>query len=102
MATELIIINEYCSKSHTDPSFITLLEQEGLIDIQVIEGIRYLFASQLRDLEKYTRLHYDLSINIEGIGAVSHLLDKMDLMQKEIKQLKKQLDIYRTQIGEIE
>ena len=34
----------------------------------------YLFSSQLRDLEQYTRMYYDLSINIEGIEAIHHML----------------------------
>ena len=33
MQTELIIVNDYCHKCHIDPSFITLLGDEGLIEI---------------------------------------------------------------------
>ncbi len=67
MQTDLVIVSEYCQKCHIDPSFIILLEEGGLIDINITDGERYLFSSQLRDLEQYTRMYYDLSINIEGI-----------------------------------
>ncbi|MDD6210361.1 MAG: chaperone modulator CbpM [Bacteroidales bacterium] len=102
MGTDLIIITEYCQKSHTDPSFVVLLGKEGLIDIRVIDGTEYILASQLRDLEKYARLYYDLSINIEGIDAIRHLLGRMENMQCEINHLKNRLNIYQAQIGEIE
>ena len=73
MDTELIIFNEYCQKSHTDPTFIISLEEGGLIEIRTVDGERYLLTSQLRELERYSHLYYDLSINIEGIDAI-HLL----------------------------
>ena len=62
MQTDLVIVSEYCQKCHIDPSFIILLEEGGLIDINITDGERYLFSSQLRDLEQYTRMYYDLSI----------------------------------------
>lgn len=34
METDLIIVREYCQKSHVDPSFILSLEEDGLIDIR--------------------------------------------------------------------
>ena len=46
MDTELIIFNEYCQKSHTDPTFIISLEEGGLIEIRTVDGERYLLASQ--------------------------------------------------------
>ena len=55
MQTDLVIVSEYCQKCHIDPSFIILLEEGGLIDINITDGERYLFSSQLRDLEQYTR-----------------------------------------------
>ena len=53
MQTDLVIVSEYCQKCHIDPSFIILLEEGGLIDINITDGERYLFSSQLRDLEQY-------------------------------------------------
>ncbi len=94
MQTDLIIVSEYCQKCHIEPSFIVLLEEEGLIDVDVQEGERYLLASQLRDLERYARMYYDLSINIEGIGAIHHLLDRVRNLQDEVRSLRSQLRMY--------
>lgn len=94
MKTDVIIVSEYCQKCHIDPSFILLLEEGGLIEISQEEGERYLITSQLRDLEQYTRMYYDLSINIEGIDAIHHLLNRMRTLQEEISHLRNKLRIY--------
>ena len=96
MDTDFIVIKEYCQKSHIEPSFIISLEEGGLIDVQVIEGDRYLPVSQLRELERYTHLYYDLSINIEGIDAIRHMLDRMNRLQEEVAQLRRQLQVFRS------
>ena len=92
MDTELIIFNEYCQKSHTDPTFIISLEEGGLIEIRTVDGERYLLASQLRELERY----YDLSINIEGIDAIHHMLERMERLQQEVSFLRRQLRRFQT------
>jgi len=46
-------------------------------------GERYLTFTQLPDVERYSRMYYDLSINIEGIDAIHHLLQRMEEMQNE-------------------
>ena len=95
METDLIIISEYCRKSHTDPTFLISLEEGGLIEIRTINGEQYLLASQLRELEKYSHLYYDLSINIEGIDAIRHMLNRMEHLQREVSQLRRQLSRFR-------
>lgn len=95
MRTDLVIVSEYCQKCHIDPSFIGLLQEGGLIDTPCVEeGERYLFASQLRDVERYARLYYDLSINIEGIEAIHHLLDRMNGLREEVRTLRSRLRLY--------
>ena len=44
--------------------------------------------------EQYTRMYYDLSINMEGIDAIHHLLGRMEEMQKEIARLRNRLSLY--------
>ncbi len=91
MNTELIIIREYCIQSRIEPDFIVQLENEGLIEVAIVDNERYLHISQLRDVEQYARWHYDLSINVEGIDVIRNLLDRMHDMRTEIAQLKSQL-----------
>lgn len=94
MQPELIILSEYCIKCNIEPSFVKLLEEEGLINISVKEGKKYLFTSQLSDLERFSRLYYDLSINMEGIGAIHHLLRRVNRLNGELTLLRSRLELY--------
>lgn len=96
MQADLIIVREYCQKSHVDPSFIISLEEDGLIDIQVVDGERYLSISQLRDLERFVHWHEDLSVNIEGIGVIHELMGRMHDMQQELDQLRREVRVFRS------
>lgn len=95
MQTELIIVSEYCHKCHIEPSFIELLQEGGLIEIHIEGGEHYLLVSQLPEIERYSRMYYDLSINMEGIDVIHHLLERMESMYKEINTLQNQLLVYR-------
>ena len=94
MQTDLIIVSEYCRICHIEPSFLYLLQKGGLIEIDTVEGESYLPASQLYDVERYTRMYYDLAINFEGIDAIHHLLNRIESMQQQIGHLKKMLHVY--------
>lgn len=94
MQNELIIVNEYCTKCNIEPLFIDLLQENGLIDIYMEGEERYLSYSQLPEVERYSRLYYDLSINIEGIDVIHHLLRQMEDMQREMHQLRSQLGFF--------
>lgn len=95
MQTDLIIINDYCDRCHVDPSFIVELAEDGLIEVHVIDEERYLPASQLVELERYTHLYYDLSINVAGIDAIHHMLERIEHLQREVRSLKNELGFYR-------
>ena len=96
METDLIIVREYCQKSHVGPSFIVSLEEDGLIDIRVVDGERYLLESQLQDLERFIRWHEDLSVNIEGIGVIHELMGRLHEMQHELDQLRREVRVFRS------
>lgn len=95
MQTELIIISEYCHKCHIEPSFIDLLHEGGLIEVRTEAGEPCLLLSQLPEVERYSRMYYDLSINMEGIDAIHHLLERMEMMRRELHSLRSQLHVYR-------
>ncbi len=73
------------------------MEDEGLISTKWIDGAQYLFSSQLRDIERFARWHYELSINIEGISAIDMLLSKMSAMETELYRLKKIIGYFRNE-----
>lgn len=91
MTSELIIIKEYCIQNQVEPDFIIQLENEGLIQVSIVEEERYIHISQLKHLDQYVRWYYDLSINVAGIDVIQNLLDKIDDMQEEIHRLKEQI-----------
>lgn len=67
MQNELIIVSEYCDKCHIEPSFIEMLQEIGLIDIRTEGGERCLQFAQLPDVERYSRMYYDLSIKSKAL-----------------------------------
>jgi hypothetical protein len=91
---ELIPAEEFCSYYKVEYSFIHDLERFGLIEITSIETSNYIPQSQLQKLEQIIRLHYDLDINLEGIDAIAHLVERIKMMQNEITGLKNRLKLY--------
>ena len=96
MQTELIIVSEYCQKWHIEPSFIEMLEEGGLINVRTEAGKHYLLVSELPNVERYSRMYYDLSINMEGIDAIHHMLERMERLQQEVSFLRRQLRRFQT------
>jgi len=98
MLTEyLIAVDEFCANNNIEISFISSLEQNGLIEIITIHETGFIDSGQLQQLEKYIRLYYEMDINLEGIETITHLLRRIDLMQEEIIMLKNRLRIYETE-----
>ena len=95
MQNDLIIVSDYCDKCHIEPSFIELLQENGLIDILFDEGRPCLTYEQLPDVERYSRMYYDLSINVEGIDAIRHLLTRVESLQERVRTLENELRFYR-------
>lgn len=88
METELIIISEYCSRNQIEPDFLFRLEEVGLVNFIRKNDDYYVYVSQLRDLDRYVRWHYELAINAEGIDVIQNLMNRIDDMQNEITRLK--------------
>lgn len=97
MQTDLIIVSEYCRICHIEPSFLYLLQKRR--PDRDRHGRRGKLPSrlQLYDVERYTRMYYDLSINIEGIDAIHHLLGRVESLQQEVNRLKSKLRLYETE-----
>jgi hypothetical protein len=97
MGTEyLIAVDEFCASHNIEISFISSLHQSGLIEITTIKNSGFIEADQLRQLEKFIRLYYDLDINLEGIETIDHLLLHINSMQDEIRSLRNRLRLYET------
>ena len=91
---DLIMVNEFCVNHDVEISFINLLQQNGLIEISIIESKCFIEKEQLPQLEKFVRFYYDLDINLEGIETISYLLQRIENLQNKIVVLKNRLRLY--------
>jgi hypothetical protein len=91
---DLIPATDFCIRHNIEISFIDSLHENGLIDITIIDENEFLYPDQLGQIEKISRLHYDLGINLEGIETITYLLDRIDEMQNEIIYLQNRLRLY--------
>ena len=95
MTQELLIsADEFCNCHHIEFSFMRNLQEFGMIELVTRQEVNYIPESQLEKLEKILRLHNDLDINVEGIDAINHLLQRMGKMQSEIIRLENRLRLY--------
>ena len=95
MATRhLITITDFCGYHQIDHTFITSLHEAGLVKIDTIEQTTYIPDTELQKLERMIRLHHELEINIAGIEAISHLLDRVELLNEDIRNMRNKLLFY--------
>ena len=94
METKYIKITEYCDNEKIETSFVFDLNREGIIRIEKREEIDYLVEDDLPELEMFSRWHYDLGINLEGIDAMRHLVKRLSEMQLKIKELENKLEYF--------
>jgi hypothetical protein len=97
MQTEyLIALDEFCAKQNIEISFISSLQQTGLIEITTVKETNFIEAGQLQQLEKFIRLYYELEINLAGIETINHLLGRIKSLQDEIISLKNRLRFFES------
>ncbi len=94
MSDEIIPVETFCSYYQVERTFIESLESYGLISISYKENQRFILKEELTELEKFSRMYYDLDINIPGIDALKHLLEKIKELQQETETLRARLRIY--------
>ena len=90
----LIAVDDFCVKHNIEISFVSSLQQTGMIEITIIEEKWFISAEQLKQLEKCIRFYYELDINLEGIETIFHLLNRVETMQEELIELKNRLRLY--------
>ena len=90
----LISASEFCTHYQVEYAFISSLQQSGLIETTIIQNTTFIDIAEIQNLEKIIRLHYDLDINIEGIEAITSLLNRMENMEHEITYLRNKLHFY--------
>lgn len=94
MTKGLITADDFCSYHQVEYAFIHSLNDAGLVEITVVDEIEYIPETELQKLEKMVRLYTELDINIAGIEAISHLLQRMNGIQEEMRMLRNRLRRY--------
>ncbi|MFA9390165.1 MAG: chaperone modulator CbpM [Prolixibacteraceae bacterium] len=93
-AQKLIPLSDFCGSHNIEISFVSSLQQNGLIEITIDDDHSFINNEQLRQLEQFVHFHYELDINLEGIETITHLLQQMNKMQDEIITLQNKLRLY--------
>jgi chaperone modulatory protein CbpM len=90
----LISTNDFCTWHQVEYTFISSLREAGLVEITIVDKTEYIPETQLQKLERMVRMHHDLDINIAGIEAITHLLDRFEAIQEDMRTLKNKLRLY--------
>jgi len=89
----LVAANDICTYLDVEYTFISSLSDAGLVELEVVEHTTYIPERELQKLEKMIRMHQELEINLAGIEAITHLLDRIELMQEEMRVLRNRVVI---------
>jgi chaperone modulatory protein CbpM len=92
----LTSMDEFCNKHNIEISFISSLQQTGLIAITAIKEKKLIDSDQIHKPEKFIRLYYELNISLGGLETIAHLLLHINAMHDEMTTLKNRLDLYET------
>jgi chaperone modulatory protein CbpM len=84
----LISTTDICTYHNVEYTFINSLEEAGLVDVTVVKKDTFIPETELQKLEKMIRMHHELEINVAGIGAIIHLLERVEQMQEEMRTLR--------------
>ncbi len=92
----LIALDEFCANHGIEISFISSLQETGLIEVTQIKETAFIEADQLQQLEKIVRFYYELDINIAGIESITYLLNRISIMHDEMTALRNRLRLYES------
>lgn len=91
---ELVLISEVCNYYHLEGSFFEQLDHHGLVERIYYQNDYYLDPDVLPRIEMIIRFQNDLQVNLEGVGAIFELLEKIEQLQGENRRLKNRLNLY--------
>ncbi len=84
----LIATTDICTYHDVEYTFINSLGEAGLVEVKVVKKNTFIPETELQKLEKMIRMHRELEINVAGIEAIIHLLDRVEQMQEEMRLLR--------------
>ena len=96
MSGNRLLYSECLRIYEVEESFIESLQEVGLIQVIDQDEDRFVAYDDLSDLEQFIRWYYEMDINVEGIDALRHMLQRVRSLQSEIAQLRHELQFYRS------
>lgn len=93
-ANNMIPVEVFCTHYEVEISFISSLQEFGLVNVTTIQDVQYINEEQVSDIERIMRLYNDLDLNLEGIDVVFNLLGQLRDLQQEVRVLKNRLSLY--------
>ncbi|GAB3935934.1 chaperone modulator CbpM [Mucilaginibacter myungsuensis] len=94
MTHQLISVEEFCVHHHTEMTFLQDLHDQGLIVLTIVDTKLCIATEELVRVEKMVHLYKDLDINVAGLASISHLLNKVEKLQRELWATKNKLRFY--------
>lgn len=93
---EIRILYSECLEIYKiERSFVEELNQSGLVRLVTEQEREFVECDELEHLEQFIRWNRDLDINVAGIEALHHLLQRMNSLQDELTRLKNELAFYK-------
>ncbi|MGZ3874310.1 MAG: chaperone modulator CbpM [Mucilaginibacter sp.] len=89
--TQLIATADICTFHGVEYTFIDALREAGLLKLRVVKKNTFVPDTELQKLEKMIRMHHELEINVAGIEAIVHLLERVERMQEEMRVLRNRI-----------
>ena len=96
MSGNRLLYSECLRIYEVEESFIESLQEVGLIQVIDQDEDRFVAYDDLSDLEQFIRWYYEMDINVEGIDALRHMLQRVRSLQSEITQLRHELQFYKS------
>jgi len=96
MSGNRLLYSECLRIYEVEESFIESLQEVGLIQVIDQDEDRFVAYDDLSDLEQFIRWYYEMDINVGGIDALHHMLQRVRSLQSEIAQLRHELQFYKS------
>jgi chaperone modulatory protein CbpM len=87
----LIATTDICTYHKVEYTFISSLNEAGLVEIRMVDHSAFVPENQLQKLEKMIRMHHELEINVAGIEAITYLLERIEALQEDMRLLRNRL-----------
>ena len=75
-----------------------IINEHDLIKIFIVDGESYNHSDSIHIVGKIIRLHHNLSINFEGIDVIVELSNKINMLQRELMEIKRNWKLRKIRI----